>query len=361
MRIYPRYSPNSTASSEFILDSQPVLLLAACRTVKSDRLLGRTCFLLAAAIASMAGQDLALAQGSYPNRVVRIIVPTVAGGGGDTIARMLAQGFSERWGRQVLVDNRTGASSIIGTDAVAKAPPDGHTLLQALSTLTINPSAHKKLPYDTLRDFAPITQAVWVPNLLIVHPSLPAKSVKDLIALAKSKPGQIMFASSGYGTSNHLALELFANMAQVRLTHVPYKSAGPAMIDIMAGQVTIMATNLIGALPQARAGKVHALAVTSLTRGPSAPDIPTVSETGLLGYEFVQWYGLLAPADTPREIIDKIYRDAAAILQSPEAKERLAVDGGASVASSPDEFAAFIKTEIEKWAKVFKAAGLKPE
>jgi tripartite-type tricarboxylate transporter receptor subunit TctC len=320
----------------------------------------RSCLLLAAAFALMVGQALALAQG-YPNRVVRIIVPTVAGGGGDTIARLLAQGFSERWGRQVVVDNRTGASSIIGTDAVAKAPPDGHTLLQALSTLTINPSAHKKLPYDTLRDFAPITQAVWVPNLLIVHPSLPAKSVKELIALARAKPGQIMFASSGYGTSNHLALELFANMAQVRLTHVPYKSAGPAMIDIMAGQVTIMATNLIGALPQARAGKVHALAVTSLTRAPSAPDIPTVSETGLPGYEFVQWYGLLAPAGTPREIIDKIQRDAAAILQAQEAKERLATDGGAIAASSPDEFAAFIKSEIDKWAKVFRAAGLKPE
>jgi tripartite-type tricarboxylate transporter receptor subunit TctC len=322
---------------------------------------GRTCLLLAAAIALMVGQPLALAQGGYPTRVVRIIVPTVAGGGGDTIARMLAQGFSERWGRQVLVDNRTGASSIIGTDAVAKAPPDGHTLLQALSTLTINPSAHKKLPYDTVRDFAPITQAVSVPNLLIVHPSLPAKSVKEMIALAKARPGQVFFASSGYGTSNHLALELFASMAQVRLVHVPYKSAGPALIDLMAGQIAIMATNMIAVIPQVRAGKLRALGVTSLTRAPSAPDIPTVAESGLPGYEFVQWYGLLAPAGTPREIIDKIHRDAAAILHTPEAKDRFAADGGASVASSPDEFAAFIKTEIEKWAKVFKAAGLKPE
>lgn len=322
---------------------------------------GRACFLLAAAIALMVGQALALAQGGYPNRVVRIIVPTVAGGGGDTIARMLAQGFSERWGRQVLVDNRTGASSIIGTDAVAKAPPDGHVLLQALSTLTINPSAHKKLPYDTVRDFAPITQAVSVPNLLIVHPSLPAKSVKEMIALATARPGQVFFASSGYGTSNHLGLELFASMAQIRLVHVPYKSSGPALIDILAGQVAIMATNMLAAIPQVRAGKLRALGVTSLTRAPSAPDIPTVAESGLPGYEFVQWYGLLAPAGTPREIIDKIHRDAAAILHSPEAKERLAVDGGASVASSPDEFAAFIKTETGKWAKVFKAAGLKPE
>ena len=322
---------------------------------------GRCCLPFAAVLALMAMHAPTLAQGGYPNRVVRIIVPTVAGGGGDMVARQLAQGFSERWGRQVVIDNRTGASSIIGTEVVAKAPPDGYTLLQALSTLTINPSAHKKLPYDTVRDFAPITQVVSVPNLIIVHPSLPAKSVKEMIALARAKPGQVFYASSGYGTSNHLALELFASMARVRLAHVPYKSAGPALIDLLAGQIAIMATNMMAAIPQVRAGKLHALGVTSLQRAPSAPDIPTVAESGLPGYEVVQWYGLLAPAGTPREVIDKIYRDAAAILRSPEAKERLAGDGGTAVASSPDEFAAFIKAEMEKWGKVFTAAGLKPE
>lgn len=316
-------------------------------------------FTIALALGVMHAQ--ALAQASYPSRVVRIIVPTVPGGGGDTIARMLAQGFSERWGHQVVVDNRTGASSIIGTDVVAKAPPDGHTLLQALSTLTINPSAHKKLPYDAVRDFAPVTEAVSVPNLIIVHPSLPAKTVKEMIALARAKPGQVLFGSSGYGTGNHLAMELFASMAHVRLTHVPYKSAGPTMIDLLAGQIAIMATNMIAAIPLVRAGRLHALGVTSLHRSPVAPDIPTIAEAGLPGYECVQWYGLLAPAGTPREIIDKIYRDAAAILLSPAAKDRLAADGGTAIGSSPEEFAGFIKAEIDKWAKVFKAAGLKPE
>ena len=212
-----------------------------------------------------------------------------------------------------------------------------------------------------MRDFAPITEAVSVPNLIIVHPSMPAKSVKEMIALARAKPGEVFFGSSGYGTGNHLAMELFASMAHVRLTHVPYKSAGPALVDLLSGQIAIMATNMIAAIPQVRAGKIRTLGVTSLQRAPSAPDIPSIAESGLPGYECVQWYGLLAPAGTPREVVDKIYRDAAAILLSPQAKDRLAADGGTAVASSPDEFTAFIKTEIEKWAKVFKAAGLKPE
>jgi tripartite-type tricarboxylate transporter receptor subunit TctC len=302
----------------------------------------------------------ATAQETYPVRPVRIIVPVSPGSGTDIVARLMAQGLSERMGRQVVVENRAGAGTIIGSELVAKSRPDGYTLLMGISVLAINPATYKKLPYDALRDFAPITQAVFLPLVMVVHPSVPAKSVKEMIALAKQRPGQIAFASSGLGTIPHLAMELFAHMANVRMIHVPYKG-GSGVIDVMAGNVAIMASNMLQALPYARAGRLRMLGVTTARRSPAAPEIPTVAEGGLPGYEAVQWYGLLAPAGTPREIISRLHKESAAVLQTEESRQRLAADGADVVANSPDEFGAFMRTETAKWAKVVRAAGIQPE
>lgn len=316
---------------------------------------------LAAATVLTTALPEVLAQGNYPSRVVRIIVPTSPGGANDTIARLVAQGLTERLGRQVMVENRPGAGTTIGGDFVAKSQADGHTLLMGLSTLATNAATYKKMPYDALRDFAPITQAVFTPNLMIVHPSLPAKSVKELIAIAKARPGEVLYASSGHGTNPHLSLELFCSMAQIRMVHVPYKSSIPGMIDLLAGQVALLSSPMLQAIPYVRSGRLRALGVTSASRVAAARDIPTIAEGGLPGYESVQWYGLLAPARTPPEIIDRLYKEVVAILRTPEARERFAGDGAELVANSPDEFAALLKAETVKWAKVAKAAGIIPE
>jgi tripartite-type tricarboxylate transporter receptor subunit TctC len=303
----------------------------------------------------------ALAQSSYPDRPIRIVVPNAPGGTVDMLARLVAQGLSERLGRQVVVDNRPGAGTIIGSEIVAKAPPDGYTLLMSVSTLAVNPAIYKKMPYDALRDFAPITQTAFVPNLFVVHPSVPAKSVKEMIALAKARPGEILYASSGQGTNPHLTMELFASMAQIRMIHVPYKGGTPAFIDLIAGRVAIMATNLASIMPYVRSGKLRALGVTSARRAAAAPDIPTIAEAGLPGYESVQWYGLLAPAGTPRDIIARLHRESAVTLRVLDNRARLASDGVEVVESSPEEFAVFLKAETVKMAKVVKAAGIQPE
>lgn len=303
----------------------------------------------------------AQAQSGYPSKPVRIIVVTAAGGGGDMVGRLLAQGLSERLGRQVVVENRTGAGGIIGYEAVARAPADGYTLLLCAPTLAINSATHKKLPYDVVRDFAPITQTVFSPNLVMVHPSVPAKTVKELIAFAKARPGQVLYASAGTGTGPHLAMELFSTMAQIRMLHVPYKGATPGVIDLIAGHVALMAPAMVTGLPHVRAGKLRALGVTSAKRVAVAPEFPTISEAGLPGYETVVWYGLLAPAGTPQEIVQRLHKESAQILQTQASRERIATDGAEVVASSPDEFAAYINSEIQKWANVAKAAGIKPE
>ncbi len=260
-----------------------------------------------------------------------------------------------------MVDNRTGAGTMLGSELVARAAPDGYTLLLTPSTLAINPAAYKKIPYDALRDFAPITQAAVVPNLMMVHPSVPAKNVREMIALTKSKPGQLFYASSGHGTSPHLSMELFSLMAGVRMIQVPYKSSAPGVIDLLAGQVALMAPSMISGIPHVRSGKLRALGVTTAQRAPSAPDIPTIAESGLPGYESAQWYGLLAPAGTPRDILEKLHRDVTAVLLAPEHRDLLGSEGGIVVAGPPDAFAAMIKTETAKWLRVAKAAGLTPE
>lgn len=303
-----------------------------------------------------AGQGVA-----YPTRPVRMVVTTAAGGGGDVVARLVAQGLAERLGFQVVVENRPGAGGILGYEQVAKAPADGHTLLFCAPTLAINPATYRKLSYDGLRDFVPVTQAVYAPHLLIVHPSVPARNVRDLIAFARAHPGQVLYASGGHGTAPHLAMELFNLLAQTRMTHVPYKGASPGLVDLMAGQVAVMAPAMIAVMPQVRSGKLRALGVTSAGRIGIAPEIPTVAESGLPGYETVVWYGLLVPAGTSSEIVARLHRETVAILRTPDSRERIAAGGAEVLASSPGDFAALIRTETLKWAKVAATAGIVPE
>jgi tripartite-type tricarboxylate transporter receptor subunit TctC len=297
----------------------------------------------------------------YPTRPVRIIVPTSPPGGADVVARLLAPSLTERLGQQVIVDNRAGASTMIGGEAAAKAQPDGHTLLMGISTLAINPATFKKVPYDALRDFAPITHAVKQTMMLVAHPSFPAKTVKELVAIAKARPGDVMFSSAGFGTNPHMGIELFLHMTGTRMMHVPYRGGGESIIAVTSGHVSVSINSMLGALPQVRAGRLRALGVTSASRVAGAPEIPTIAEAGVPGYESLQWYGLLAPAGTPKDILARLHREAVAALRAPEISERLANDGGTVVASTPEEFTAYMRGEMEKWAKVAKAAGIKPE
>ncbi|MBM3358162.1 MAG: tripartite tricarboxylate transporter substrate binding protein [Betaproteobacteria bacterium] len=316
--------------------------------------------LLCAALIAAAGGE-ALAQAGYPARPVRIIVPSSAGGGTDIIARIITPKLSERLGQQVVVDNRPGAGSIIGNEIAAKSPPDGYTLLMAISTIAIHPSSHKKLPYDALRDFAPVTQTVSAPNILVVHPSLPVKSVKELISLARARPGQLNFGSAGSGTNPHLSMELFLSMAGLKMVHIPYKGSAPAIIDLLAGHVVVMTATMLTGIPHVRSGRLRALGITGAKRSGAVPEIPTVAETGLPGYEAVQWYGVLVPAQTPRDMIARLHSELVAVLQSPDIKQKFLSDGADPIGNTPEEFARFIRSETDKWAKVVRAAGIKPE
>src|SRR5690349_19011825 len=307
----------------------------------------------------MAGA--AFAQANYPTRAVRIIVPSSPGGGTDILSRLLTPGLSERLGQTVVVDNRPGAGSIIGNDIVAKAAPDGYTLLMGISTLAILPTMHKKLPYDAMRDLAPVSQAIAAPNILVVHPSLPVKTVKELIAFAKKHPGELNYASAGLGTNPHLSMELFLSMAHIKMVHVAYKGLGPAMVDLLAGQVVAATATMLTGLPHVKSGRLRGLGVTGAKRSSVLPDLPTVAEAGVPGYEAVQWYGLFAPAKTPKEIIAKLHDAMVSVLHSPAIKNRLAADGAEPVASTPEEFARFLRSETEKWGKVVRAAGIKPQ
>jgi tripartite-type tricarboxylate transporter receptor subunit TctC len=312
------------------------------------------------AIAGMAAMGLACAQ-HYPTRSIRLVVPSSPGGGTDISARIIAPKLSDYLGQQVVVDNRPGAGTMIGGEIVSRAAPDGYTLLMGVSTLAINPAMYKKMPYDALRDFAPISQAVSLPNVIVSHPSVPAKNVKELIALAKSRPGQLTFASAGVGTSPHLSMELFLVMAGLKMVHIPYKGSGPGAVDTVAGHVALMAPNMLTALPYIRSGRLRAFGVTSAKRSAGADDIPTIAEAGVPGYEAVQWYGVLAPAGTPRPIIDRLHAEVAKALQQREVREKLSTDGAEAVGNTPEQFGAYIRAETDKWAKVVKAAGIKPE
>jgi len=312
------------------------------------------------AMAGALAAPVVLAQ-AYPAKAIRVIVPSSPGGGTDILARVIAARLTEAWGQQVVVENRAGAGQMIGIELAAKAAPDGYSLLMAASTLAINPVMYKKVPYDALRDFAPITQAAALPNILVAHPSLPVKNVKELVALAKARPGQLVYASAGHGTSPHLSFELFLYMTGTKMIHVPYKGTGPGAVDTVAGQVQLMMPNLLTALPHVKSGRLRALGVTSAKRSAGVPDVPTIAQAGVPGYEAIQWYGLLAPAGTPREIVTKLHGEIVKILAAPDTREKLSSDGAEPVGSTPEQFAAFIRAETEKWGKVVKAAGIQPE
>jgi tripartite-type tricarboxylate transporter receptor subunit TctC len=303
----------------------------------------------------------ALAADIYPMKPVRIVVPFAPGGGVDLTARILAQKLTERVGQSFIVDNRTGASGIIGVEYVAKSTPDGYTLLVgSQTTQAVVPAMYGKLNYDTARDFVGVTEIAVSPLLIVIHPSLPVKTVKDLITLAKTRPGQLTFGAASGGTP-HMAGELFRLQAHIELLFVPYKGEGPAIADAMGGQISMVFSNLPVALPQAQSGRLRALAVTSLQRVATAPGIPTAAESGLPGYEANTWFGLFAPAATPRDIVTKLHADAAGAMSGADVKERMAGQGLFVVANTPEQFAELLKAEIPRWAKVVKDAGVKPQ
>jgi len=293
----------------------------------------------------------------YPVKPVRIVVPTAPGGGTDLVGRVLAQKFTGALGQSFIVDNRGGAGTVLGSAVVAKAPADGYALLLNHISLAFNATYYRKLPYDTLKDFTPITLVATQPFLLVVHPSLPVKSVKELVALARKNPGQLAYASGGAGSGPHMSVELLKHAAGIDLLHVPYKGAGPAFIDLMAGQVQLMIATMSVALPHAKAARVRPLAITSVRRHPALDSLPTVAESGVPGYRFEVWYGLLAPAGTPAPIVQRLNAAAAKILQSGETRDKFAAEGLEITGSSPEEFSAHLKREVETWAKVVNAIG----
>lgn len=298
---------------------------------------------------------------AFPAKPIRFIVPFAPGGGNDILARVIGQKLSDAWRRPVVVDNRPGAGGMVGTDLAVKSPPDGYTMVLSSTALAFNTALYKKLPFDTIRDLAPVTLIASQPSILVVNPVLPVRSVKELVALAKSKPGMINYASGGSGSGSHLAAELLKLLAGIDITHVPYKGAGPALINLLGGQVQIMVSVMAATLPYVKAGKLHALAVTGARRSPLAPDIPTLSESGVTEYEFETWYGIQVPAKTPRPIIDKLNAEVARILQLPDVRERYAAGGLDPLANTPDEFGGLMRSEIAKWSKVVKAAGITEE
>ena len=313
----------------------------------------------AAALALALVCPTAIAQ-PYPSKPVRIVVPFAPGGGVDVTARILAQRLTERVGQSFVVENRTGASGIIGTEFVARSAPDGYTLLVGSQTTQAVVPALYKVSYDTARDFAPVTEIARSPLLIVVHPSLPVKSVADLIALAKARPGQLTFGAASGGTP-HMAGELFKLMARVDMLFVPYKGEGPAIADAMGGQISLVFSNLPIALPQARGGRLRGIAITSPQRVATAPEFPTVAESGLPGFEASTWFGLFAPAATARDIIVKLNAESVSALSVPEVKDRMAAQGLFVVANTPDQFADFLKKEIPRWAKIVKDSGVKPQ
>ena len=316
---------------------------------------------LATACASAAIASAAAAA-EYPAKPIRMLVGFAPGGGTDTTARVIAQPLSEALGQQVVVDNRAGAAGNIATDIASKSPPDGYTVLMGtIAALAINPSLYSKLPFDPVKDFEPVTLAVSSTNVLVVHPSLPVKSVKELIALAKAHPGKLTFGSSGIGGAGHLAGVLFDQLAGTKMVHVPYKGGAPAMIALVGGEVQLVFSTAETAVPQVKAGKIRALAVTIAKRTALLPDLPTIAEAGLPGYEANNWYGVLVPAKTPHAIVERLNREIVKILNSQPVKESLFRQGLDASPSTPQEFGAYIKSEIAKWAKVVKASGAKAE
>jgi tripartite-type tricarboxylate transporter receptor subunit TctC len=315
-----------------------------------------------AGIALSAFATVAHAQDAakYPERPIRVIVPFAPGGGLDISTRLIGQKLTEKWGQNIVVDSRPGAATIVGTQIASNAPPDGYTLLMITTTFAINPGLRAKLPYDPLKDFTPITQLNSQPNVIVVAPSFAAKSVKELIAMATAKPGELTFASPGAGSAPHLAAEMFQRAAGVKMIHVPYKGIPPAVTDILGGRVAMLFTTTISAAPHIKAGKLRAVALTSAKRQASMPDVPTIAET-IPGYRAEAFQGMVAPAGVPQAIVNKLAAEVARIVKLPEVSQRFQLDGAEAVGSTPKEFAVFLRTEMQKWSKVIKDAGIKAE
>jgi tripartite-type tricarboxylate transporter receptor subunit TctC len=322
-----------------------------------SRFTGFAARVAAAALAFTAA--CAAAQG-YPAKPVRFVVPYAPGGSTDTLARTIGVKLTDLLGQQVVVDNRPGASGNIGMDIVAHALPDGYTIvLGYIANLAIDPSLYAKMPYDPVRDFAPITELASSPNVLVAHPSVPVTSFKDL--LVKAKQGQFNFASAGVGSVGHLTGELLNQMAGIRMVHVPYKGSGQAVTDLLGGHVQLMFSGFSSTLPHIKSGRLRALAVTGAQRSPAAPDVPTIAESGFPGFEATAWYGVLAPAKTPKPVVSRLHNDIVKVLQEPDVKNRLSGLGFEIVGSTPEQFSAYIKAEIKKWAKAVKASGAKAD
>ncbi len=315
--------------------------------------------LLAAFVTSIVMTDT-FAQ-PYPSKPIRMIVAVPPGGPADTLARLVSPRLAEALGQSVVIDNRPGANGNIAYEMAARAVPDGYTFVLVAAGIAINPSLYREVKYDLRRDFAPITQGISVPNILVVHPSVAAASVKELIALAKERPGQLTFASAGNGTSGHLALEQFRLMSGIQVIHVPYKGGGPALSEVLAGQVQALFSIALAAIPQVKAGKVRALAITSARRSALAPELPTVAELGFPGFEVVGWFGWLAPAKTPPQIVDRLNGEIVRILGQPEMRERLLGLGADPVGNTAQAFAVFIRSEHDKWAQVIRQANIRAE
>lgn len=298
---------------------------------------------------------------SYPAKPIKIVVPYPPGGFNDTLGRTFAAKFTEEWGQPAIVENKPGANTLIGSDYVAKAAPDGYTLLIVAFPFAVTPSLIRNMPYDTVKDFAPVALAAQSPNLLVVNPSLPAKTVAELVAMAKAKPDSLSYASTGNGSSNHISMELFKSLAGVRIVHIPYKGSAPAVTDLLGGQVHVMFDNAPNVLHQVKAGRLRGLAQTGATRSSIAPDLPTVAEAGVPGYELTVWFGLVAPAGTPREVIQKLNAEVLKILAMPDVRERFLSQGVEPLGSTPEQFGDHIKAQMAKWGKVVRDAGVQAE
>ena len=313
------------------------------------------------ALGSVVAVGVALAQ-AYPTKAIRFVIPYPAGGGTDLTARPIGVKLTERWGQSIIIDNRPGGSAMIGSDIVAKSAPDGYTVLvSASSEMSMNAVLFKKMPYDPVRDFQPVTLATTTPAILMAHPSLPVKSVKELIALARAKPGALSYASVGNGTPQHFAGELMKSMVKIDMVHVPYKGAAPALVDLLGGHVPIGFVALLPSIAHIKAGKLRPLAVTSPQRASAVPEVPTLAESGLPGFDIVQWFAVWVPAKTPQDIVDKLNAEMVRIIQSPEYNQRMLEAGTEAVGSTAEHLGSFQKTEIEKYRKIAELAGIKPE
>ncbi|MES2564298.1 MAG: tripartite tricarboxylate transporter substrate binding protein [Pseudomonadota bacterium] len=328
-----------------------------------NRNLTKNASVCVAAVTAALFANIALAQSTaaYPTKPIRYIVGYTPGGVADMLARSVGQKLTEAWGQQVIVENRPGAGTNIGTAVAAKAPADGYTLFMPTVANVINPTLYSKLPFDLMRDFVHIINFAKVPGIVVVHPSVPAKNIKELIALAKTNPDKLRHGSTGIGSPHHLAGEIFKTMSGVKMVHVPYRGASPALIDVVAGHIEIYFGALVSTLPHVKSGRTRALGVTSLKRVAAVPELPTLHEQGLKGFETGSWFGMSAPTGTPKEIINRLHKESVRILVLPEVRDRMASEGAEFIADTPEQFTSFLRSEIVKWGQAVKASGAKPE